>query len=243
MTQANDPLSGASDHLAGRTGSASSQSGEPPSTPTKPGGAWAPRWLQRRAAHVADKIGATKPSCDGSKTSERTTHDEKAAPAPAGEPSESFKREKKQRLLVPKALRTLDDDKRSYKSRELSESLVWTTMKSFVVYCLFLLVFTIVAFSTRTSSDYWANEGMRQLFVDGPFFFDPQITHEKTLHDIHFVPQLYAWLEGPFLERIHTPELGSPPRYLHGCAPKLVLSGSYLRQRTRAPVARGRRLW
>merc|ERR1719238_409250 len=119
-------------------------------------------------------------------------------------------------MLVPKALKKLDDDKRNYKTKEINETIVWSTMKGFVGYCLFLLVFTIVAFSTRSASDYWTNEGMRQLFVDGPFFFDESVTHEKTLHDVHFVPQFFAWLEGPFLERIHTPELGSPPRYLHG---------------------------
>jgi Ca2+-binding EF-hand superfamily protein len=33
---------------------------------------------------------------------------------------------------------------------------------------------------------------------------------------VHFVGQFYSWLEGPFLSRVNTPELGSPPRYLQG---------------------------
>ena len=51
--------------------------------------------------------------------------------------------------------------------------------------------------------------------MEGPFFFGA-VTHEKTLHDVHFVGQFFSWLEGPFLERVHTPELGSPERFLHG---------------------------
>ena len=119
-------------------------------------------------------------------------------------------------MLAPKVLKTLDDEKRAYKVKELSEESVWEALKSFIGYGLFLLVFIVVAFSTRSDADFWANEGMKQLFVEGPFFFDPHVHHEKTLHDVHFVPQFYAWLEGPFLERIFTPELGAPPRYLQG---------------------------
>ena len=45
---------------------------------------------------------------------------------------------------------------------------------------LFLLVFSYTAFSTRSPTDFWANDGMRKLFVDGTFFFGSQ-PHEKDL--------------------------------------------------------------
>ena len=197
-----DPLGKSVDHLNPKQGA--------PSTPPKDGSSWVPPFLRRRgAAPVAAGRGG-RARRKGAGAGEEET------PAAAGQASEPPEDRRKTRMLVPKALRTLDDDRRAHASRELSETLVWTTIKSFVGYCLFLLVFTIFAFSTRSSSDYWANEGMKQLFVEGPFFFDERVTHEKTLNDVHFVPQFFAWLEGPFLERIHTPELGSPPRYLHG---------------------------
>lgn len=36
---------------------------------------------------------------------------------------------------------------------------------------------------------------MKQLFVESPFFFG-DVTHEKILHDVNFVGQFYAWLDG-----------------------------------------------
>ncbi len=46
--------------------------------------------------------------------------------------------------------------------------------------------------------------------------YPTQATHEKTLHDVHFFGQFFAWLDGPFLERVHAAERGSPPGFLYG---------------------------
>lgn len=119
------------------------------------------------------------------------------------------------RMLAPKALRTIDGDKRRKVNKTVTESMLLSMIKGAIGYAFFLLIFCYVAFSTRSATDYWANEAMRQLFVDGSFFFG-SVTHEKTLHDVHFVPQFFDWLEGPFLATLHSPELGAPPRFLHG---------------------------
>ena len=223
-----DALGGAVDHLAELSVlDAADANPEPPSTPPPNAGrSWMPRWLKRRrrGSAVGDdekparsRSGSSAGSATLKYFASRAGSAGSAEEAPAEEePTESFIQKRAGRMLVPKALKKLDDDKRNYKTKEINETIVWSTMKGFVGYCLFLLVFTIVAFSTRSASDYWTNEGMRQLFVDGPFFFDESVTHEKTLHDVHFVPQFFSWLEGPFLDRIHGAELGSPPRFLHG---------------------------
>ena len=215
-----DPLANVADHLA--EDHASVQQPLPsvlakaagrhavPSTPPKQdeSSSWLPRMMRRRTASAS---GAATAPVNKSADADKATAEVEA--------SASFHKKGgkgKKKMLVPQALRTIADEKRAYKTTELSETLVWTTAKSFVGYTFFVIIFAIVAFSTRSPADYWANEGMKQLFVDGPFFFDPRVTHEKTLHDVHFVPQFYAWLEGPFLERIHATELGAPPRSLHG---------------------------
>jgi hypothetical protein len=85
-----------------------------------------------------------------------------------GEQTGSFVRRQK-RLLVPQALRTIEDEKlaANKKKKELSESDLLVVIKRFLRYAGFLVIFTVVAFSTRSSSDYWANEAMKQLFVEG----------------------------------------------------------------------------
>lgn len=130
-------------------------------------------------------------------------------------PTESFARRKRQ--LVPSVLRTLDADRlgKATKQKHLTVATLAETIRAAIMYAFFLTTFSIVAFSTRSSSDFWANHAMKQLFVDGTFFFG-SVTHEKTLHDVHFAPQFFQWLEGPFLEKISVPEIGSPERFVAG---------------------------
>ena len=90
----------------------------------------------------------------------------------------------------------------------VTESSLEQAIVAFVRYLVFLILY--VAFSTRSSSDYWANDAMKQLFVEGPS--SGAVTHEKTL-DVHFVGQFFV-AEGPFLERV--PPGSSPERFLHG---------------------------
>jgi hypothetical protein len=99
------------------------------------------------AAYVASRVGTPKLSSTRSSARKRALSlsksdddgengSESFVSKSSGEkPSESFVRRKQKKLLVPKALRVLEDEKRAYKSRELSESLVWTTIKSFFNYC------------------------------------------------------------------------------------------------------------
>ena len=108
---------------------------------------------------------------------------------------------RKKRQLAGAALRKLDSDEaaKERKQKQLTETSLWETIRSTIKYMLFVLVFCIVAFTTRSSSDFWANLAMRSTFVDSPFFFGG-VTHEKTLHDVHFVRPTVA------------PESGSTPR-------------------------------
>ena len=208
----------------------------PPSTPTPTkqpsgGGSWLPRWARRNgksaAAAVASPSSQNAGGGGGSSSSSGGGGsgggiDEGASGAAEGEGGEanasaSFVRRKK-RMLLPQALKELDADKKervTTKSKPLTEQTLYEVIKSFVGYIIFLLIFIIVAFSTRSSDDYWANAAMKQVFVDGPFFFGG-ITHEKKLEDVHFTGQFFDWLQGPFLQRTSEPELGSPPRFLRG---------------------------
>ena len=87
----------------------------------------------------------------------------------------------------------------------LTEDALYRTIKGTLAYALFVAVFSVVAYSSRSETDYWANRAMKQLFVESPFFFG-HVTHEKVLADVHFTPQFFQWLEGPFLERLHSSE-------------------------------------
>jgi hypothetical protein len=99
--------------------------------------------------------------------------------------------------------------------KQLTEAKLIETIRGTIGYLFFVMIFTVVAFTTRNSSEYWANAAMRGKFVDDAFFFG-EVTHEKTLHDVHFVPLFYDWLGGQFLESVTSVELGGESGYLNG---------------------------
>ena len=215
----------------------------PPSTPTEKSdsrsSSWLPRWaLRKQQTSKAAAIGSPSsnhPStgtddagtgAGGAKGEPSGAHSSSVGDADAGSSSfiggdetASFVRRRKQRNLAPQALKEIEvDQSRAHmkvKTKALTEQSLYEVIKSLLAYVAFLLIFLIVAFSTRSSDDFWANEAMKQVFVDGPFFFGG-ITHEKKLEDVHFTGQFFDWLQGPFLERVSEPELGSPPRHLRG---------------------------
>ena len=83
----------------------------------------------------------------------------------------------------------------------LTEEQLLKATKSFALYLLFLVVFSVVAFSPRSEHDYWANRAMTQLLVEKPFHFGtlasgtPAAPHEKTLRDVHTHEQFFYWLK------------------------------------------------
>ena len=131
--------------------------------------------------------------------------------------SETFVRKKHTRQLAQGALRKLESDEtfREQKEKQLTEAKLIETIRGTVGYLFFVMIFTVVAFTTRNSSEYWANAAMRGKFVDDAFFFG-EATHEKTLHDVQFVPLFYDWLGGQFLESVTSVELGGESGYLNG---------------------------
>eukprot|EP00966_Prymnesium_polylepis_P143275 3307106-Prymnesium_polylepis.1 len=116
--------------------------------------------------------------------------------------------------MVTAALKKVDE-KRKPKDVRVTEDQLMLTMRGLARYLLFFGSFLVVAFSTRSSTDYWANHGMQALFVSRPFFFG-FVTHEKTLYDVQSVPQFFTWLKGPLVETLHTPSLGAEPLFLNG---------------------------
>lgn len=168
--------------------SSSSSSRNPPSKPSKQGGlagplsapvdhlaemerkeraargsirSWMPKWSRKGRS-------AGPPSAGEDAAAEPQMGADEGADEGTGEQTGSFVRRQK-RLLVPQALRTIEDEKlaANKKKKELSESDLLVVIKRFLRYAGFLVIFTVVAFSTRSSSDYWANEAMKQLFVEG----------------------------------------------------------------------------
>ena len=131
--------------------------------------------------------------------------------------SETFVRKKHTRQLAQGALRKLESDEtfKEQKEKQLTEAKLIETIRGTVGYLFFVMIFTVVAFTTRNSSEYWANAAMRGKFVDDAFFFG-EATHEKTLHDVQFVPLFYDWLGGQFLETVTNVELGGESGYLNG---------------------------
>ena len=129
--------------------------------------------------------------------------------------SKSFAKRKRQ--LAPNVLKTLGDDARVAKvsGKALTEDALFKTVKETLSYFVFLALFCVVAFTTRSSADFWANRSMNSLFVESSFFFG-RVPHEKTLRDVLFVPLFYQWLEGAFFETIYTPETESASRFLNG---------------------------
>ena len=99
----------------------------------------------------------------------------------------------------------------------LTEEQLLKATKSFALYLLFLVVFSVVVFSPRSEHDYWANRAMKQLLVEKPFHFGtlasgtPAAPHEKTLHDVHTHEQFFYWLKAPFLDALFVPEPGGEP--------------------------------
>ena len=131
--------------------------------------------------------------------------------------SETFVRKKHTRQLAQGALRKLESDEmfKEQKEKQLTEAKLIETIRGTIGYLFFVMIFTVVAFTTRNSSEYWANAAMRGKFVDDAFFFG-EATHEKTLHDVQFVPLFYDWLGGQFLETVTNVELGGESGYLNG---------------------------
>ena len=93
----------------------------------------------------------------------------------------------------------------------LTEEQLLKATKSFALYLLFLVVFSVVAFSPRSEHDFWANRAMTQLLVEKPFHFGtlasgtPAAPHEKTLRDVHTHEQFYYWLK--VRRAVHVPLL------------------------------------
>ena len=86
----------------------------------------------------------------------------------------------RKRNLMRNAAKAVDEDgNRKLSAEELTERKLIDAIKGFVGYAIFLVIFCVVAFSTRSVDDYWANLAMQKLIVSAPFHIDG-ITHEKT---------------------------------------------------------------
>jgi hypothetical protein len=133
----------------------------------------------------------------------------------ADKPKEATNLRKRGRNLLKMAAKPVDDIEDKETPEQLTERKLVDALKGFAGYAVFLAIFCVVAFSTRSPDDYWANLAMQRLMVTSPFHLDG-ITHEKTLTDIHFFGQFFSWLRGPFIETIYTPDWGSEPLFLHG---------------------------
>ena len=137
-----------------------------------------------------------------------------AAPAPADdEPAKPKKAARPARRNFMAGVVRAAGERAS--GKKLTEDSLSEAIRGFISYAVFLFIFVVVCFSTRSSDDFWANEGMKNLFVHAAFHFG-HVTHEKTLADVRSVPQFFSWLRGPFIDTVYLPELGGEPLYLHG---------------------------
>lgn len=141
-----------------------------PSTPPKSRGGWFSRVtapvkgavgspgsfrIRKRTNDKHNKRGLSEESAPRAGSSKQLA----SGPDDPDDDSSFAIRRRQKKLLVAKSLRTLDEDKRrGHKSKELTETLLLSTMKSFLGYVLFLFIFVVVAFSTRSSSDYCKRE-------------------------------------------------------------------------------------
>jgi len=124
-------------------------------------------------------------------------------------------RKAKKRSLVSNVVKEKKDEDEPEPEEELTEDTLIEAGKGFLSYAFFLLVFSVITFTTRSSNDFWANEAMKGLLVENEFHFG-DIPHEKKLEDVHTFDQFFYWLKHPFLEAIFTPETGGDPLFLHG---------------------------